>query len=164
MQRRAAASDAGLRFCLIASLCGLPLLAFSIMPAVAPLLALYGAYNFVQSMAGTAGLTATQNAVPSEMRGFAVSMQAFMYTLIGLGLGPTAVAFATDHLYHDPRSVGLSILTVSVPVSMISAALLWRALGPYRRTRALIAGAAARGGPPPTGAAAPLAALAGDAV
>ena len=163
MERRAATSDAGLRFCLIASLCCLPLLAFSVMPAVAPLLALYGAYNFVQSMAGTAGLTATQNAVPSEMRGFAVSMQAFMYTLIGLGLGPTAVAFATDHLYHDPRSVGLSILTVSVPVSMISAALLWRALGPYRRTRALIAGGAAGGGPLPTGAA-PFAALAGDAV
>jgi MFS family permease len=108
------------------------------MPAVSPLLILYGAYNFIVGMAGTAGLTATQNAVPSEMRGFAVSMQAFMYTLIGLALGPTLVAFATDHIYHDPKSVGLSIFTVSAPVSVVSALLLWRALAHYRRTRARV--------------------------
>ena len=66
-----------------------------------------------------------------------------MYTLIGLDLGPTSVAFVTDHIYRDPNSVGLSIVTVSLPVSIISAALLWRARGPYRRTRAFIAEAAA---------------------
>jgi MFS family permease len=162
--QRSGRLDAGLRFSLIASVCGLPLLAFSIMPAVMPLLLLYGAYNFVIGMAGTAGLTATQNAVPSEMRGFAVSMQAFMYTLIGLGLGPTAVAFATDHLFHDPKAVGLSIFTVCAPVSVVSAALLWRALAPYRRTRALIAGGDGAAGSSPTGRAASLGAVASDAV
>jgi MFS family permease len=152
--------DAGLRFSLIAMVCGLPLLAFSIMPSVALTLALYGAIQLVQGMAGVAGLTATQNAVPGEMRGFAVSMQAFMYTLIGLGLGPTAVAFVTDHLYHAPKAVGLSIFTVSVPVSMISATLVWRALGHYRRTRALVVGGELAGAAPPP--ASPAAALAGD--
>jgi hypothetical protein len=89
-------------------------------------------------MAGTAALTATQNVVPGEMRGFAVSLQAFMYTLIGLGLGPTTVAFATDHLFHDPKAVGLSIVVVCLPVSLISALLLWRALGFYRATYARV--------------------------
>jgi MFS family permease len=137
--QHAGRSDAGLRFTLIASLCALPLLVFPLMPSVVSTLTLAGLYAFVIGMAGTAGLTATQNAVPGEMRGFAVALQAFMYTLLGLGLGPTLVAFATDHLYRDAGQVGASIVTVTVPVSIVSAVLLWRALGQYRTTRARIA-------------------------
>jgi MFS family permease len=110
------------------------------MPTLVLALTLAGVSAFVLGMAGTAGLTATQNAVPGEMRGFAVSMQAFMYTLIGLGLGPTLVAFTTDNVYRDPRQVSASIVTVTVPVSIVSAVLLWRALGRYRTTRARVAG------------------------
>lgn len=133
-------TDAALRFTLVTSLCALPLLIFPLMPTVVWALTLAGLYAFVIGMAGTAGLTATQNAVPGEMRGFAVSLQAFMYTLIGLGLGPTLVAFTTDHIYRDTKQVGASIVTVAIPVSILSAVLLWRALGQYRTTRARIAG------------------------
>jgi MFS family permease len=87
-------------------------------------------------MAVSSGLTAVQNAVPSEMRGFAVSLQAFMYTLIGLGLGPTLVAFATDHIYRNPKLVDLSIFTVALPVSIASLVLLFAGLPFYRATRA----------------------------
>jgi MFS family permease len=138
--QHAGRSDAALRFTLISSLCALPLLVFPLMPTVVLALTLAGLYAFVIGMAGTAGLTATQNAVPGEMRGFAVSLQACMYTLIGLGLGPTLVAFTTDHVYRDSAHVGASIVTVAVPVSILSAVLLWRALGRYRTTRARIAG------------------------
>jgi MFS family permease len=138
--QHAGRSDAALRFTLVTNLCALPLLIFPLMPTLVLALTLAGVSAFVLGMAGTAGLTATQNAVPGEMRGFAVSMQAFMYTLIGLGLGPTLVAFTTDHVYRDPRQVGASIVTVTVPVSIMSAVLLWRALGRYRTTRARVAG------------------------
>ncbi len=141
--QHAGRSDAALRFTLVATLCALPLLVFPLMPSVVSVLTLAGLYAFVVGMATTAGLTATQNAVPGEMRGFAVSLQAFMYTLLGLGLGPTLVAFTTDHIYRDAGQVGASIVTVTVPVSILSAALLWRALGQYRTTRARIAGDAA---------------------
>jgi MFS family permease len=137
--QHAGRSDAGLRFTLITFLCALPLLIFPLMPTVVLALTMAGLYAFIIGMAGTAGLTATQNAVPGEMRGFAVSLQACMYTLIGLGLGPTLVAFTTDHIYRDPKQVGASIVTVTVPVSIVSALLLWRALGRYRTTRARFA-------------------------
>lgn len=138
--QHAGRSDAGLRFTLAASLCALPLLIYPLMPSVVSTLSLAGLYTFVTGMATTAGLTATQNAVPGEMRGFAVSLQAFMYTLLGLGLGPTLVAFTTDQIYRDAGHVGASIVTVTVPVSIISALLLSRALGQYRTTRTRIAG------------------------
>jgi MFS family permease len=58
------------------------------------------------------------------MRGIAVATYAFAGTMIGATLGPLAVAMLSDHLLHDPRGLGISMLLVSVP-ALVGASLLF---------------------------------------
>jgi MFS family permease len=126
----------GLHFVLWASVATVPLLICPVLPWVSLILGFYFLLLLISSMAFTAGTTAIQNAVPGEMRGFSVSMQAFVYTAIGLGLGPTSIALTTEYIYADLKAVGFSIVTVSVPVMLGSVVLVWRSLRFYRITRA----------------------------
>lgn len=129
-------SDIGLRLTVWASIATLPLLAFPILPGTTLVLGVYSVYLILNSMAATAGITAIQNAVPSEMRGLSVAVQAFLYNLVGLGLGPTSVALATEYVFHDSNAVGLAIFVVTTPVTLGMIVLMWLSLGHYRRTRA----------------------------
>ena len=140
-------ADRALWFVLWTSVATLPLLAFSVLPTVTLILACYSAFVIVSSMAGTAGIAVLQNAVPSEMRGFSVALQACTYTLVGLGLGPTSIAITTEYVFQDPQSVGLSIFAVSLSVTAASIVLIWLSISPYRATRqrmALATGSAAK--------------------
>ena len=128
-------ADVVLRLTLWTSVATVPLLISSVLPTTALILFVYFAFLVVGSMVGTASITAIQNAVPGDMRGFSVAMQAFVYTLVGLGLGPTVVALATQYLYRDAKDVGLSIVTVAVPVTLVGTWLIWLALPHYGSTR-----------------------------
>jgi hypothetical protein len=68
------------------------------------------------------------------MRGQAGAMYIFLISLIGLGLGPTAVALFTDHLFHDDGMVGYSLVLVSAVVLPLAAVLLWRGGGHFVHT------------------------------
>lgn len=127
--------DAALRLALGAIVGEALLSAFPLLPDVTAVITGYGAYTLVAAMVATAGITAAQNAIPSEMRGIGTAVQASLFTLIGLSLGPTLVAWTTQFVYHDSKLVGLSILTVALPTLVAMAALLWCSLPHYRRTR-----------------------------
>jgi hypothetical protein len=43
----------------------------------------------------------------------ASSLSLFVINLIGMGIGPTAIALMTDQLFRDGNKVGMSILVVS---------------------------------------------------
>jgi MFS family permease len=75
---------------------------------------------------------AIQEIVPNTLRGQASALYLFVINLIGLGLGPTAVALCTDQVFHDKQAVGLSMLTVSVPALLLAMLLLSLSLKPYR--------------------------------
>ena len=128
-----------LRFTLWSSVATLPLLVSSILPSITLVLIVYFAFLVVGCMVGTASITAIQSAVPGDMRGFSVAIQAFVYTLVGLGLGPTSIALATQYVYRDPRAVGLSMVTVAVPVTVVGTFLVWLALPHYSLTHELLA-------------------------
>ncbi len=130
-----------LRFTLWTSAATLPLLVSSILPSVTLILVVYFAFLVVGCMVGTASITAIQNAVPGDMRGFSVAIQAFVYTLVGLGLGPTVIALATQHVYRDPGAVGLAMVTVAVPVTVAGTFLVWLALPHYELTHRRLAAA-----------------------
>ena len=49
----------------------------------------------------------------------------FVVNLIGLGIGPTAVALLTDRLFADDQAVGFSMFTVTA-VTMASAWCFFR--------------------------------------
>jgi MFS family permease len=78
---------------------------------------------------------AIMQVTPPRMRGQASSIYLFVINLIGLGIGPTAVAMVTDYVFHDDAMVGWSILVVAVLAHVFSTLLLWLGLKPYVRSQ-----------------------------
>jgi MFS family permease len=77
---------------------------------------------------------AIQQMMPAAMRGQASAVYLFILNLIGLGLGPTAVAFFTQHVFGRDEAVNYSLLVVAVTASSASAILLWSGLKPFLRS------------------------------
>lgn len=78
-----------------------------------------------------------QEIVPSAMRAQASAVYLFVVNMVGLGLGPTAVALVTDYGFGDDQAVGYSLLLVSLVALIGAAALLGSGLKPYREAIAL---------------------------
>ena len=78
---------------------------------------------------------AIQEVMPNSMRGQASAIYLFTITLIGLGIGPTAVAMVTDFVFMDDMAVRYSIFIVSSIITLGAVMLLWMGLKPYREAR-----------------------------
>lgn len=71
---------------------------------------------------------AIQQMMPPNMRGQASAVYLFILNLIGLGLGPSAVAWFTDHVFHRADALRYSMLIVSTAACILSVTLLWSCL------------------------------------
>ena len=69
---------------------------------------------------------------PNQMRAQISALFLLVSNLIGLGLGTTAVALLTDHLFKDPLQVGNSISLLNVGASALTIALLFAGCRHYR--------------------------------
>jgi MFS family permease len=63
---------------------------------------------------------------PPALRGQASALYLMAISVIGIGLGPTAVALCTEQLFADPAAVRWSIGLVGAAGSVLAAALLFR--------------------------------------
>ena len=52
-------------------------------------------------------------------------------SLLGLSLGPTAVALLTDYVFRDPAMIDWSISCVVIASSLFSTVMLWQCLDPF---------------------------------
>jgi len=77
---------------------------------------------------------AIQQMMPNSMRGQASAIYLFVVNLIGLGMGPTAVALTTDFIFRNDQMVGYSLLLVGTLAHIVAAILLWAGLKPYLRS------------------------------
>jgi hypothetical protein len=68
------------------------------------------------------------------MRGQASAVYLFILNMIGLGMGPTAVALCTEKLFGRDDAVNHSLLIVTVGASVLAAMLLWSGLKPFLRS------------------------------
>lgn len=89
---------------------------------------------FFLGMPFGAAPAAIQEVVPPRMRGQASAIYLFIVNLIGLGIGPTAVAVLTDYVFQDDKAVRWSILTIAFVGSTAAAFTLAAGLRPYRET------------------------------
>jgi MFS family permease len=89
---------------------------------------------FFASMPFGCAPAAIQEMMPNPMRGQASALYLFVVNLIGLGLGPTAVAMATDFVFGDDLAVRYSLVVVATLAHVVSAILLWAGLKPFRRS------------------------------
>lgn len=75
------------------------------------LIAGFGFFSFTWTGVNAALL---QLITPNRMRGQVSAIYLFIINLIGLGLGPTAVAVATDYLFKNDAAVGKSLGLVGI--------------------------------------------------
>lgn len=72
--------------------------------------------------------------VPNQMRGQTAAVYLFIVNLIGLGVGPTAVALVTDYVFADDLALKYSMLIVGTVAHVAAILLLWAGLKSYRET------------------------------
>lgn len=77
---------------------------------------------------------AIQEITPNEMRGQASAVYLFFLNLIGLGLGPTAVALLTDYVFQDEGMLRYSILIIALCSAVLATFCFWKCLVPYRKS------------------------------
>lgn len=128
-------TDANMRVGLYAAMAALPCVAsFPLMDNALWAAALMAPTVFCLSMPFGVAPAAIQEIMPSAMRGQASAIYLFVITLIGLGIGPTAVALVTDYLFADDQALRYSLLIVSTLAVSSSLFLLAKGLQPYRES------------------------------
>lgn len=128
-------SDATLRVGAIAAAVGAPLaLLIPLVPDGYTLLLLIAPLTFTLAMPFGVSASAIQDLVPNRMRGQTSAVYLFIVNLIGLGIGPTAVAMFTDYVFGDDLKVGLSLGLVMAGAQLLSLILLWRCCAHYRKS------------------------------
>lgn len=74
---------------------------------------------------------AVQQMMPNPMRGQAGAIYLFVVNLIGLGIGPTAVAMTTDYVFRNDHALHYSLLIVTTTAHILASLLLWLSLKPF---------------------------------
>lgn len=127
--------DAALKVGIAAGLACLPgAILYPLMPTGFLAAALLVPFAFFIAWPFGVAIAALQQMMPNEMRGQASAVYLFVLNLVGLGLGPTAVAAATDYLFRDDAAVRFALVLVAVPAHLGAVALLWMGLRPFRES------------------------------
>lgn len=127
--------DAKMRAGLIAAVAHIPFgFLFPLMPNGYMAYAIMLPAAFTLAMPFGVAPAAIQEMMPNRMRGQAAAIYLFVVNLIGLGLGPTAVAVCTDYVFGDDDMVWASLLIVSTVAGLVATALLWAGLNPFKRS------------------------------
>jgi MFS family permease len=128
-------SDANMRVGLYAALGAVPcVLTFPLMDSALWAAVLMAPTVFFLSMPFGVAPAAIQEIMPNSMRGQASAIYLFVITLIGLGIGPTAVALVTDYVFADDNALRYSLLIVTAFAVFSSIVLLSMGLKPYRES------------------------------
>ncbi len=125
-------ADSSMRVGVIGALAWLPAgILYPLMPSGNSAAAVLVPTIFVTSLPVGVAAAAVQEIMPNVMRGQASALYLFVINLIGLGLGPTAVALMTDYVFHNDNAVHYSLLIVGAIAHIGAALLLWLGLKPY---------------------------------
>ena len=77
---------------------------------------------------------AIQEMMPNAMRGQASAIYLFVVNLIGLGVGPSAVAWVTDFGFGDESMLRYSLLIVATIAHVAATILLWLGIKQFRHS------------------------------
>jgi MFS family permease len=102
--------DAHMRATFLGALFFVPLqTAAPLMPDPYLVLAVLALATVSGSSVSATGIAALMMVVPNQMRGQATAMFYLVLSILGLTLGPSAVALVTDHIFHDEAALRYSI-------------------------------------------------------
>jgi MFS family permease len=83
-------------------------------------------------------ISVLQRVTPARMRGQVSAIYLFFTNMIGLGLGPTAIAASTDHIFKNDQSVGSSMALVGTVSMILVCLVLWLGGGTIARRIAAV--------------------------
>ncbi|MDL0438412.1 spinster family MFS transporter [Stutzerimonas frequens] len=124
--------DAPLRVGIISAALTLPLNLAYLAGTGELALALIALHVFTIAMPFGVGPAAIQEIMPNSMRGQASAVYLFVITMVGLGIGPTAVALGTDFVFGDDNALRYSLLIVTGIALVGAIVLLGMGLKHYR--------------------------------
>ncbi len=75
---------------------------------------------------------AVQEIMPNRVRALSSSIFLFVINIIGLGLGPSVVAFFTDNIFHAEKMIKYSLVALYLIGGIATTLLFWSGLNPYR--------------------------------
>ncbi len=127
--------DANMRVGLLAAILTLPCNVVFLLGDLNMVWALMIFNVFTIAMPFGVAPAAIQEVMPNAMRGQASAIYLFVVTLIGLGIGPTAVALVTDYVFGDDMAIRYSLFIVASVATSAAIVLLWMGLKPYRESR-----------------------------
>jgi MFS family permease len=113
-----------LGFAAISAAIALPFALVGLTASADQVIVAVAAWSLFSTCAGIVGMTAIQEIVPNRARGLSASFISFGNIMLGLGGGATLTGYVTDHVFHDPLSVGRSLTLVILPAA-IAAILLF---------------------------------------
>ncbi len=102
-----------------------------LMPSGEWALAMLALASIGPAMSSATGSSAMLMIIPNQMRGQTMALYLFFISILGLTIGPTAVALVTDFVFADPGALRYSIAIVSLVASLFSIVFLSAAQRPY---------------------------------
>lgn len=127
-------ADAHIRTMRLSVLLGGPLLILTPLMGDAAGALLLLTFGFLAITMHGVGSAALQLMTPNEYRARITALYFFVVNLIGLGLGPTAIALVTDYVFRDDGALRYSIFMVAVTALPLSALILTLGLPSFRRS------------------------------
>jgi MFS family permease len=113
--------------------------AYALMPNAALSVAWLVVVNFFAAFPWGPASAAAAEIVPAPIRTQGIALYFFVLSLVSGTLGPTAVAFFTDSVFHDPMALRYSLVIVNVVGMLLTIAVLASGREAYRTTKAVAA-------------------------
>ena len=117
--------------------------AYPLMPTASLAVAWLVVVNFFAAFPWGPASAAAAEIVPRSIRTQGAALYFFVLNLVSGTLGPTAVAFFTDTVFHDPLAVRYSLVIVNVVGMLLTIALLASGMQAYKKTLKLVEGGTA---------------------
>jgi hypothetical protein len=95
-------------------------------------------YFALSGIVTACGFSAILDVVPNRSRGVAMSVSFFLNVAVGAGVGPTAVAVASEHIFGSAAGLGPAIVWTVAMGYLIAIVALLAALVTFR-SRAVVA-------------------------
>ena len=105
-----------------------------LMPTPELALSLYVLTGLFLNFPSVLTFSAIAEVTPNELRALITSIYILLVGLLSSGLGPLAVGFVTDSVFHDKQAIGWSLALVTATTGFLGSALIARGLGPYRES------------------------------
>jgi MFS family permease len=108
-----------------------PSVLWPLMPGPTPAFVLLFITVLGLGLSQSAAPASIQAVVPNRMRGRAIALYLLLAGLLGLGLGPTAVALVTDYVFGNDASLRYSLALTARPSALFGLWLIGSGLRPY---------------------------------